>query len=559
MKNKRTDNKEILLFFVLLFALTFAFYWPAFRVFFSLDDLQFLSRAAGLSAPAAGLRRLVSTRLFFAASWKLFGPHPWPYHVVVLSLHTVNACILFLLARRLHLKKSSAFVASLLFVTTYVAFLPLHWISGIQEVSAAFFALVSAYFFLGKTTSSLILSLLSGCLAMLCKEMTFLLLPAYAAVLPAPPKRRWILGSAGLALGITFLAVSGSLAPRPPGDPYESAFGANILWNLLTYSAWLVRFWDYFPERLAQPDAALAGWGLILPALLGLAAWRMPKARGAIARAALLFMLTVMPVLPLVRHSYLYYLYLPLIPFWLLGGAYLGTVSRRYIPAVIIALFMLHSGLNGVRHRTAERGKGMLEDPILRYAAVAEAAVTSFRAEGGIGPGDYLILTHMSQKPVDLTKGLKDLDRRQRVRFALVERALLGGEALRLFFPAIQRVHFVEDTESGSVPGWQQMHLYVTYQMGLMKRLGYGEEGRLTYAQKQFENGFYDQAKREFTVLLGLHPDDPRLLHALGQIARMQGDSLGLQTMIERLEEVASREDPGGTAHQLLNELRQSQ
>jgi hypothetical protein len=400
---------------------------------------------------------------------------------------------------------------------------------------------------------------MAGGLAVLCKEMTFLLLPAFALVLPASSKRRWLLGSAGLLLGIALLALSGSLAPRPPGDPYESAFGVNILWNLLTYSAWLIRFWDYFPDKIAQPIAAIAGWGLILPALLGLAAWRMPKARGAITRALLLFTLTLMPVLPLVRHSYLYYLYLPLIPFWLLAGAYLGSVSRRFIPAGIIALFMLHSAINGIRHRAAEKGQGMLEDPILRYAAVAQSAVTSFRAEGGIAPGDYLILTHMSPKAVDLTKGLKGFEQRQRVRFALVEQALLGGKALRLFFPAIQHVYFVEDTESGAFPGWQQMHLYVTYQMGLMKRLGYGEEGRLTYAQKQFENGFYDQAKREFTVLLELHPHDPQLLHILGRIAYAQGDSRGLRAAIERLEQIASGEDPGGTARRLLNELQQNQ
>ena len=40
-----------------------------------------------------------------------------------------------------------------------------------------FFALVSAYFFIGKTTLSMVASLAAGCLSLLCKETSFLLLP----------------------------------------------------------------------------------------------------------------------------------------------------------------------------------------------------------------------------------------------------------------------------------------------------------------------------------------------------------------------------------------------
>jgi hypothetical protein len=554
MKKKYTQHTDTL-FLLLLLALTFALYWPALRVFFSLDDLQFLSRAAGLTEDTGGLRRLISTRVFFAASWRLFGSRPWPYHLVVLLLHAANASILYFLARRLNLKKTASYAAAILFVTTYVAFLPLHWISGIQEVSVAFFALISAYFFLGRTTVSGVASLVAACLSMLCKETSFLLLPALALVLPVSAKRRWILGSAGLVFGLAILVLSGSLTLRPAGDPYESSFGANILWNLLTYSAWLFRFWDYFPDKLPQYNAPLAGWGLMVPILICLAAWRVPRAREPIAKAVLLFVFAIMPVLPLMRHSYFYYLYVPLIPFWLLAGAYLGSISRRSLSAVILALCMLHSFVNGIRHRKAELEEGVLEDPILRYAAAAEDAVISFRAEGEIKRGDYLIVIPLNAKAIDLSEGLDGAVQGRRVSFALVKQALLGGKALRLFFPAMENIYF--EDQSSYVPGWQRMHLYLAYHLGMLKSLGYGEEGRFMLARYSAQEGFYEQAERELLIMLELHPDDPALLYALGDVASRQGDTEQLNAVLERLEHIARSEDPPGVAWRALNRLKQ--
>ncbi|MGD1048193.1 MAG: glycosyltransferase family 39 protein [Candidatus Krumholzibacteriaceae bacterium] len=551
MKNKRERYPE-LLFLPFLLALTFVLYAGAFRVFFSLDDLQFLSRAAGLEH-AGGLRRVISTQWFFDASWRLFGVRAWAYHLIVLLLHAANASIVYLLARRLGLKKAAAYSASILFAAAYVAFLPLHWISGIQEVSVTFFALISAYFFLGRTAAAAGLSLAAACLSILCKETSLFLLPALALVLPASARRKWILGSAGLLFGATILVLSGSLAPRPAGNPYESAFGANILWNLLTYTAWLFRFWDYFPDRSPRYDAALAGWGLVVPALVCLAAWRAPRARKAIGAAIVVFILLVAPVLPLVRHSYLYYLYLPLIPFWLLAGAYVGNLSRRRVSTLILAAFVLLSFVNGTRHRRARIMEGVPEDPILRYAAVARNAVDSFRTEGEIARGDYLILKPLSATTIDLDRGPRGARASERERFTLVEAALLGGKALRLFFPAMQRICF--EDRSGPVPGWQNMHLYLTYGPGMMKSLGYGETGRMFFTTKCIEKGMDEQAKRELVIMLELHPDDPALIGMLGETARRLGDAETLQAAVERLRKIAVAEGPSGAARAELARL----
>jgi Dolichyl-phosphate-mannose-protein mannosyltransferase len=539
----------------ILAALLLALYWSGFRVFFSLDDLQFLLRAAGIDQNPATQGRLISTKLFFAASWKLFGSHPWPYHLIVFLFHAANAAIVYVLARRLKLEKSAAYAASVLFATTFVAFLPLHWISGIQEVTMTFFALIAAYFFFRQGTASIAISLAAVGCSMLCKESSILLFPALSLVLPVSRKRKWLLGSAGLLLSLGLLALAGTIGIRPAGHPYETSFGVNILWNLLTYSAWLARFWVSYPDRIPRYDPHLAAWGLIPPVLLALAAWRLPKAKGPTAKASMAFVLLLLPVLPLVRHSYFYYLYLPLIPLWLLAGAFLARIPRRCICAGILVLFVILSGWNAKRHQTAEIAAGVLEDPILRYAAVAKNAVFTMRQSAGFMQRDVLIIKPASATDIDLTDG-QGAAARGRHPESLVERALLGGKALRLFFPRIQNIYFEDPSQS--TPGWQHMTLYLTYDLGMMKFLGQGEGGRIALVEDCLANGPFNLAKREALILLEVYPDDPSLLAALGMIALSQKDAKSLEEIVQKLELIESKGDSSGIARSALSRLRQA-
>jgi hypothetical protein len=544
-------------FLIILIVLPLALYWSGFKVFFSLDDLQFLLRAAGLDQNAAAPGRFISTKLYFFATWRLFGSQAWLYHLVVFMFHVANASVLYLLARRLKLDKNAAYAASILFATTYVAFLPLHWISGIQEVSMTFFALIAAYFFLGQSTLSFAISLAAGCCSLLCKEASILLLPSLALVLPVSRKRKWLLGSTGLLLGLALLALTGKIGTRPAGDPYESSFGVNILWNLLTYSAWLARFWVCSPDKVAHYDRHLAAWGLILPILLALAAWRLPKARGPIGKAALVFILALLPVLPLVRHSYFYYLYLPLIPLWLLAGASLARISRRSIGVVILVLFVVISGWNARRHQNAEIAPGVPEDPVLRYAATARNAVRSMRESAGFMRGDILIIKPVSAIDINLAEGQSAASSGPDSRSSFVEKALLGGKALRLFFPHLRNVYFEDPARS--TPGWQRMTLYLTYDLGMMKFLGQGEGGRFALIEDCLAKGPFNLAKRELHILLEVYPDDPSLLSILGKIALSQKDTKALEEIIQKLEIIESKGDTSGIARGALIRLRQAQ
>lgn len=549
----RTLHKFFPLFILLL---TLALYWPALRVFFSLDDFRFLLRAAGFEAYPDSFRRLVSIRIFFGAAWRLFGANPLPYHLVVLALHAANAWLLYSLAHRLGLKQIAACTASILFIATPAAFLPMHWISGIQEVTVTFFALISAYFFLGRGNISIAVSLAAAALALLCKETSFLLLPVLALILPTTNKRKYILGLGGLLLGVGMLWASGALTPRPVGDPYESALGVNVLWNLLTYNAWIVRFWEYFPNKTPQYQTGLAAWGLILPALLGILVWRYAKSRRAIVRASFLFLCLLFPVLPLIRHSYLYYLYLPLIPFWLLAGSGIGNLSRRSIQTGIVALFLLNSVIYGISHRRVEFREGMLEDPVLRYAASAEDFIKKFRATGMSGHEDHLFLLYLSSRSIDVTGGRELKANEERTQFWLIEKALLDGKALLLFFPATRTVCFEATSDQEYSAGWQNMHIYWVSGPTEIRYLGFGENGRFKLIETAMAQAKYKEALREVSIMLELRPDNPALNYIRGDIALKQGDAVALRAILEKLESMADRETVPGEASRALNALK---
>lgn len=529
-------------------------YWPTLRVFFSLDDLRFLLRAAGLEESPGGVKRILSVQIYFRAAWALFGTRAHLYHLVSIFLHAANAYLVYKVALRLKLTRFACVSAALLFMVSTASFLPLHWISGIQEVSATFFALLAAWFYLGSGSLSVILALAAALLSMLCKEASLLMLPGLAIIVISPKKRRLVLGLGGLLLGMGFLIVSGSLAPRPQGDPYETVFGINILWNLLTYSAWIVRVWDYFPDRIPQYQTGLAIWGLILPAILGVIAWRYSKARDPVGRASLMFIVLLFPVLGLVRHSYLYYLYLPLIPFWILSGAALGSLSKRKLAVSVLSLAVVFSIIFGVLRRGSEIREGVPDDPILRYATIARGGISALADSGHIPDGKILFVRSFEGDSVDLARGLEGRTGTERRKVHLFKVALLNGDALKLFFPRIESVHF--ERPAGAVRGWEGMHIYGTYGVAEVVYLGYGKDGRTRFVNDLIAADMYDRADREVEIMMARIPDKPYLLFIKGRIAIKRGDTAGFEDVLERLRSIPADEGRGDDPAGMIDELK---
>ncbi len=540
-------------FFLALVLLSVALYGPALGIFFSLDDFEFLLRADGHEPWPDDLRRLLSTRLFFGAGWSLFGENVAYYHAVQLAFHLASAWLILLLARRLRLSSAGGRVAAALFVITPVAFTSLHWISGIQDLSMAFFALLAAWLALGDGRGTAMGALVAFALAMLCKESGALLLPGLALLLPMPRGRRLLLGIAGLALAVAILFAGGAFTPKPSGDPYETGFGLNLLWNLLTYSAWLARPWDFFPDRSPQFQQVLALWGLPLPGLLALAYWRVRDGRKGILRAAAIFLLLLLPVLPLLRHSYYYYLYLPLIPLWLLAGEGLSRLAagRRWILFGVIAVYALGTALLGSERRHAEMGGGLIDDPMIRYAELAETAMETMGESETDPEGDLLILVPFLGGAQDLGGSVEG---GVKIQFLPVDRALLGGRALRLFFPDIDRVQFAYEFPEGD--RWRRQQIWWTFGQGNLAPLGYGEQGRHVLARLFYEKGVPDRAVQQIRALVALHPEDPNLLYDLARLELGRGNQDAVREILETLKAIAESPGAGENALRAYEDLR---
>jgi hypothetical protein len=539
-------REGLLLAFLILLSLLV--YRPALDLFFSTDDGLFLLRAEGLEEWGGGTRRLISVRLFFSACWRLFGENPLPYHAIILALHGFAAWLLGRVARRLGLSSQGALLASLLFAASPVGFTCLHWISGGQEVMMAVFGLLTALFWLRGGWLGGVLALLFAAAAILSKEAAALLLPALALFAPVDDdrRRRLVIGGGALVMGLVLLYTGGAFATRAVGDPYESGYGLNLLWNSLTYSAWLVRPWDFFPDRLPQYQPELWAWGLVLPLILGGLILRRRDWAPGILRASLFALLLLLPVLPLLRHSYLYYLYLPLAPLLLLAASAcerLPQSARRWmllLPVLLLALTLWR----GEARRNDKLSEVLLADPVLRYGGILEDAVAALReAKPNLG-GHVLVLTP-SMKPtsVDLAKGLRRSEGSRRIQFLPIEKASYQGRVLPLFFPALKSFRILPDIPAPDAPDaldWERSHLFLMSQVTNFRFLGTGEKGRHALSLFFYQQRDYVRARREIELLLERHPDDPDRLYDLGAIGLAEGN----REVVERVWEQLSGGDP---------------
>lgn len=448
---------------------TLLLYWPALGVFFSHDDVVFLGRAAGLEPWPHPLHRGLSQWGYFTLGWHLFGPRPVPFHLVALALHTLNGYLLYRIGARLGLTPRAGTYAALLFVASPAAFTPLHWISGTQELLVTLCSLLSALTALRRGPRAQVCAIGFAAAALLCKENAALLLPALAIALPLPPRDRWILGAGGVALAAVLLPLAAIVGGDTPlaAPAYRYAFGQNLVWNAVTYSAWLADLLDYFPDRAPLPQPQLLLLGLLAPALLAAAALLRPRWRGPILHATVVAVALIVPALPLLEHSNYYYLYLPLAPLWLLAGAGLAGIpgAMRSIGVAAVVLLVALSAWRGEARRS-ERDGLLPADPTLRLARVLEISLESMSRDDPPPSGRVLVLT---PAPRGRELGLVPLQQ-------TLKQALGNGVALRLFYPQVSSVEIRRYL--GNSEFWRESHIYLAQGIGELRYLGHGPEGR---------------------------------------------------------------------------------
>ncbi len=446
----------------------FSCYWPLTRFFFSQDDFYFLEKASsGLRATMEqhfntrpGHFRPITKGLYFLVMWPLFGVNPLPYHVVSLALHAGNSILIGVLLRRFGISNLMSWVAALLFAANVNNFEAVAWISCVQQLMSATFALAALIWGVDalacKSRAKLIGATIAYLLALGSYEQTLavpLVLIAWewsqhgwrralrACKGPLLPMLLLLLGYCVYALGIRGL---------PQTGPYEMWLGSNVLHNIRQYLGSVFAIWLIYPYLDLPPG--LRGSHVVWCALIAWYLVRRERRRLAFGCAA--FLMFLAPVLFIHYHVFSFHLYLPAIGAWyLLAGAGDSLVQalasswqRRVGVCTACAVLIAAAGSTAaVRANITNYFSEDVKIPkirVLRRAVLAEQVCADVARRWTGGP--QLVLVY---------SGDPDLG-----NWGNIQSAISDGKALRLVLrqPTLQ-VTFLVPSQCGAVPPDQVM------------------------------------------------------------------------------------------------------
>ncbi len=374
---------------------------PAFGAWWNQDDWGLFARATGLIPAAEVPVRWLSRSAYWSAMAPLAGLDPHPYTATRLVLFALAAAGVARLGGRLGLRPVPQLVAGLLLVSSPLAFTPLYWAAGVQELLALAAGIWACERWLvggpGARVTAALLALLSFASKETCLGLP-VLWAAWSLAGGGGGERRLRRGDALLLVVLALgAAVAAWLALRAfaggAAEPYQRGGPWVALTNLGLYGWYLL---SPQPVQAANVTRAMgaAGWVLWVAALVWSAvAWRRGRRLPAFATAGAL--LAVAPVLPLTRH---------LDPYLALGSAAFGALvvadlvpRRRAVPgAVVVALVAaaVAWGTLAMRVRLDRRdADGLPADPVVRRTAVAHQAAAHLRgAAPAVRTGAGLIL-----------------------------------------------------------------------------------------------------------------------------------------------------------------------
>jgi hypothetical protein len=315
-------------------AVAFLVFGSSMRYFFSQDDFIFLLRASHVgsltdfvSAFLAGdhFYRPVPRVLFFVTMYRLFGLNAPAYHVVSLLTHIANSLLVYALAFWFSRDCLIAGVSGLIYAShATVAFLAVHWVSGIQDLSVAFWCLLSLWLYVRFRSTRyafwLVLSSLAFSIALLSKELA-VTLPALVILLDWTASRvhgsRFRVGRVVRTATIYGVIVLAYLVLRslktttmvPTEGPYRWDISLTNIWHNLSY---------YLSDALYLSDWAMGHTWRQLATMIGALSlltigWRLrDRVWPVIALGLGWFVITLSPVLLLSQRVYSFYAYYPL-------------------------------------------------------------------------------------------------------------------------------------------------------------------------------------------------------------------------------------------------------
>jgi hypothetical protein len=433
-------------------------HWRALFCFFSADDAIHLEQAAGLVATPRVPWRFLTQVVYFRLMLGLFGARPLAFMTVNVLLHVVNAVLVHRLLRR-YVDDAIAITATVLFAACPLLTIVLGHAVIVNDVSALTVTLVVLLSFASATTIALVAMFV---VALLCKESVLFMPVVVAALVPSP---RALRSPRALALAATMVATAAAFlvaragAAAPSGTAYAMSRYA-VVPNLCTYVAWFLSLWRPLPDLVRSPDPR--AWRLALPffALALFTAWRVPRARRGMLVGGTWFVAGLLPVLPLAYSTYPHYLYVALPGLALVAALLIHLLPRDAWPylaaAICVGYPMQAARLAAERFTLRIRGTDVPLDPQIRSWVVAGRAVVSLEGRLPTGRAHLAVLGNVGRVEVlNARTGQRyaSLDS-SRTGYDLVRAMLDDGRALRVFYPQVDTVAYLDTWPRAPLRGW---------------------------------------------------------------------------------------------------------
>jgi len=430
--------------------------------YFSADDFEGLARARGILPSRAGVARLLPWHLYYPAFFRAFGLDATPYHLGSLIAHAAASALVFAWLRPLT-GRWSALLGATFYAVHPAHYGAVYWVAAIGDSLAITFGLL-ALLLRRRAGPARWLAVPEFALGLLSKESAVLLplvpwlMPENATEPETPQPRRdpmlWTM--AGLAtLLVGYYLVADPISTRGPGaEAYLPTLGPHVVTNLLTYAGWTADFfWGALHSISDVVEPAVFPWGIAALAIWSAGAFDAGLRRRGWIAGGVLWIVMLLPVLPLAHHTYRYYLSGPLAGVALCVAALasrLGEIAGRprsrrawLLPTVALGAVALLT-INGwfvvaaIENAPFTR-PGLHADPIVDRALIAQRATESLQ-QADLPEG----VTLRFWSPIARASvGLGDSSDAESYWEKNVRAALNGGLGVRVAFPTVRRVEFV--------------------------------------------------------------------------------------------------------------------
>ncbi len=418
---------------------------PALGAFWNRDDWTLLARASGLIESDAFPARIVSQDLYWRVLYPVFGLATDPWTWTRLLLHAATAWLVRRIALRIGLSKPAALLAGLLFAAAPLAFTPLYWASGVQELLGAALALLAVERLLATGRSAIPIAVAAGVLAIFAKENA-LLIGVFAVVLAIGGdqiKRRARLTAAGIWIvaAIVEILLLWQHFPHGAGTGYVLDPLTALPKNLVFFGWWLV---SPAPALASEPNLIVALGGLLVWSLWLTWSWKRWRAgdkRPAVGLTAAL--LSVAPALAVDMTPRPYLAYLAFAPAVLVLASAVWDRHRRITSPLAIGLMVACTAMGWVltEARLAARDDDALSsDPLVLHTAVSHAALQTLDAMPPDRSAKIFIL-QLEDMSIAPRRGI--LAPTQTPLPSILHTALAGDLGYRLYGDAARSVTFV--------------------------------------------------------------------------------------------------------------------